>query len=180
MPILLVTRVQFGIPLGTLSLNLKLRIGALVFMFATAFLTLGFFTFFSTTWSNRCDPGNADFNLLKNDPVTTFRAPGEWFRSETDEPDNLWMCVNPRLRITHYGTDQEKLFTQLEDNLLANGWQWYPATEIIVRGMSGETLAKNSNGLQLSANLFREWMSSVDVVLEAPPLHLGEPGFSNP
>ncbi len=163
-----------------MSLNLKLRIGALVVMFATAILTLSFFTFFGTTWSNRCDPGNEHFYLLKNDPVASFRAPGEFWTSQTAEPDNGWMCVNPRLEITHYRLDQNKLFTELEDNLLANGWQWYPPTEIVIRGDSGEELAKNAGGLRLTATLFRDWWSSVRVVLEAPPTHLGEPGFSNP
>src|ERR1700737_1565200 len=162
-----------------MSLNLKLRIGALVFMFATAILSLPFFQLFGTSWSNRCDPGNAHFYLLKNDPVASYRAPADYWTSQSAQPDNGWLCVNPRLTITHYGTNQEKLFTQLEDNLLANGWNWYPETEIIVRGQSGEELAKTVDGLRLTANLFREWMSSVDVVLEAPPMHLGESGFSS-
>ena len=163
-----------------MSLNLKLRIGALVFMFATAILSLAFFHLFGTSWSNRCDPGNAHFYLLKNDPAASYRAPADYWTSQSAQPDNSWMCVNPRLTITHYATNQEKLFTQLEDNLLASGWNWYPETEIIVRGQSGEELAKTVDGLRLTANLFREWMSSVDVVLEAPPLHLGESGFSSP
>jgi hypothetical protein len=162
-----------------MSLNLKLRIGALVFMFATAFLSLGFFHFFGTAWSNRCDPGNTNFYLLKNDPAVSFRAPGELFTSESDEPDNSWMCVNPRLTISHYRPEQDKLFAQIEANLLSNGWQWeFP--DYNVPGMSGEEFVKNPNGVHLTVHLFREWMSSVDVVLEAPAIHLGEPGFSNP
>ena len=162
-----------------MRLNLKLRIGALVFMFATAILSLGFFHFFGTSWSNRCDPGNANFNLLKSDPVVTFRAPGELFTSESDQPDNSWMCVNPRLSITHYRPNQDKLFAEAEDNLLANGWQWeFP--DYVIRGDSGEELVKDVGGLHLTATLFRDWMSSVSVVLEAPPLHLGESGFSSP
>lgn len=162
-----------------MSLNLKLRIGALVFMFATAFLSLGFFQVFGTSWSNRCDPGNANFNLLKNDPAVSFRAPGEWWTSVTSEPDNSWMCVNPRLTVTHYRLNQDKLFTEIEDNLLAHGWQLAFA-EYVTRGHDGEEFIKDAGGLRLTTHLFREWMSSVDVVLEAPPLHLGESGFSNP
>ena len=162
-----------------MSLNLKLRIGALLFMFATAFLSLAFFHFFGTTWSNRCDPGNANFNLLKNDPVVKFRAPGELMTWESDGPDNSWMCVNPRLTVSHYRPNQDKLFAEAEDNLLANGWQWeFP--EYQTRGSSGESLVKNAGGVRLTATLFREWMSSVAVVLEAPPMHLGESGFSSP
>jgi hypothetical protein len=162
-----------------MSLNLKLRIGALIFMFSIAFISLGFFHFFGTAWSNRCDPGNANFNLLKNDPAVSFRAPGELYTSESDEPDNSWLCVNPRLTISHYRPNQDKLFTELEDNLLAHGWQWeFP--DYVDRGHSGEEFVKNAGGLRLTALLFREWMSSVNVVLEAPALHLGESGFSSP
>jgi hypothetical protein len=162
-----------------MSLNLKLRIGALVVMFATAFLSLAFFQVFGTAWSNRCDPGNANFYLLKNDPAVSFRAPGELWTSESDGPDNSWMCVNPRLTITHYRPNQDKLFAEIEDNLLASGWKLAFA-EYVTRGQSGEEFEKTAGGLRLTTHLFREWMSSVDVVLEAPPLHLGESGFSNP
>jgi hypothetical protein len=163
-----------------MSLNLKLRIGALVFMFSTAFLSLAFFHFFGTSWSNRCDPGNANFNLLKNDPAVKFRAPGEFFTSESNQPDNSWMCVNPRLSITHYRPNQDKLMTELEDNLLASGWQWEFPELPPDRGHSGEEFVKNVDGLRLTAMLFKDWMSSVEVVLEAPPMHLGESGFSSP
>jgi hypothetical protein len=163
-----------------MSLNLKLRIGALAFMFATAFLSLGFFHFFGTAWSNRCDPDNAHFYLLKNDPVVSFRAPGELFTSESDGPDNSWMCVNPRLEVSHYRSNQDKLFAELEDNLLANGWKWYPEIELQTRGQSGEELAKYAGDLRLTALLFKEDWSSVKLVLEAPPMHLGESGFSSP
>ena len=161
-----------------MSLNLKLRIGALVFMFTTAILSLAFFHLFGTSWSNRCDPGNANLNLLKGDPVVKFSAPGELWKSESDTPDNSWMCVNARVTITHYGP-QDKLFAELEDNLLANGWQTFPPDLPLLRE-SGEEFEKNVNGLRLTAMVFKEWMSSVNVVLDAPPLHLGESGFSSP
>jgi hypothetical protein len=68
----------------------------------------------------------------------------------------------------------------VEDNLLANGWKWYPEIELQTRGQSGEELAKYAGDLRLTAVLFKEDWSSVKLVLEAPPLHLGESGFSSP
>jgi hypothetical protein len=162
-----------------MSLNLQLRLGAMVLMVATAIGSLTFFHFFGPAWSNRCDPGNEHFNVLRYDPVVQFRAQGELFTWVSGEPDNSWMCVNPRVTVSHYRPNQDKLFAELEDNLFANGWQWeFPDYQ--VRGHSGEELVKNASGLRLTAMLFREWMSSVNVVLEAPPLHLGESGFSSP
>jgi hypothetical protein len=39
---------------------------------------------FGTMWSNHCNPGNERFNVLKSDPVISFRAKGELFSMESD------------------------------------------------------------------------------------------------
>lgn len=105
-----------------MSFNLRLRIAALIFMFSTAIVGLVGRHIFATAWSNKCDPGNAQFYLLKNDPVASYRAAGEMYTWEVDSPDNSWLCSGPHLSLDHVGRDVKAMFEATRSNLAANGW----------------------------------------------------------
>src|ERR1700681_865417 len=64
-------------------MNLRLRLGA--------------------AWSNHCDPANAQFNLLKTNPIVSFHAQGDVFTFENDSADNSWLCTSPSLSVSHFG-----------------------------------------------------------------------------
>ena len=146
--------------------------GALVFMFTTGILYLGFHHFFAAAWSNKCDPGNAQFSLIKNDPVVGSRVAGELFTWEEDGPDNGWLCVSPSLSLTYAGTDVDGMFDAARANLSSNGW--------VQSGVTPDgTFAdfdKYVGDQHLEASVSKEWFS-VDVRLDAPGLHMGENGF---
>jgi hypothetical protein len=76
---------------------------------------------FGTSWSNRCDPGNAQFNLLKSDPVASFHAQGELFTWENDGPDNSWLCSDASLSLSYVG-DPSALYPEIKANMAASGW----------------------------------------------------------
>lgn len=146
-------------------------------MTATALVAMTFFHFFNTTWSNHCDPGNAQFNLLKSDPSVSFRAQDEMWTWESDEPDNSWLCTNPTLSLDHVGSNVKAIYDETRSNLSASGWteqtsQYSPpdqAYTLFEKNLEG--------GVRLTAFVQQEafW---VEVNLDAPGLHLGEPGFS--
>ncbi len=56
---------------------------------------------FGTAWSNHCDPGNAQFNLLKSDPVVSSQFKDALFTWENDGPDNSWLCSDASLSVSH-------------------------------------------------------------------------------
>jgi len=154
--------------------NLQFRIGAAIGMTVIAIVALLGQHFFGTTWSNRCDPANVQFNLLKSDPVVAFHAKGELYTWETDEPDNSWLCTGPWLSVSHVG-DSSALYPEVWTNLGASGWT-----------VDGPTFLPNqdfdvfhrvtADGIRLTALIEKEafW---VEVKLDAPALHLGESGF---
>src|SRR5216683_5868955 len=71
---------------------------------------------FGTSWSNHCDPGNAQFNLLKSDPIVSFHAQGELFTWENDGPDNSWLCSDASLSLSYVG-DPSTLYSEIKANM---------------------------------------------------------------
>ena len=157
-----------------MSFNLSLRLGAAIFMTTTAIASLLFLHLFGTAWSNHCDPGNAQFYLLKNDPVVKFQAPGELYTWENDQPDNGWLCTGPHLALSHVGTDVKGMFMSIRANLFQSGWS---GGDLFLPDQDFGVFDKYVEGQHLTAVVNEEFYG-VDVGLDAPALHLGESGFS--
>jgi len=141
-------------------------------MFGLAIAGLLFFHLFGATWSNRCDPGNAQFLLMKHDGVVDFKPGGQLFTWENDDADNLWLCSNANLSISHVGPNVKAIYAATRQDMTANGWSEIGA-------LPNEDFAvyeKVSGGVKLSAVVQKQafW---VEVDLSAPGLHLGEYGF---
>lgn len=140
--------------------------------FLIAILALGFRHFFATAWSNRCDPGNAQFSLLKKDGVVEFAPPGQAFTWENDGPDNSWLCANANLSVSHVGADIKSMYDDTRANMTANGWVDQGQTP------SGDfaVYEKVVDGVKLDATVSKQvfW---VEVDLSAPGLRPGESGF---
>jgi len=130
---------------------------------------------FAAAWSNRCDPGNAQLSLLKNDPVVSFHPAGEVFAWENDGPDNGWTCANPTLSISHVGQDLDGMLSRTRSDMADAGWTAIdlgsgPPPDFYVYEKT------SPGGVRLSAVILRNafW---VEVDLSAPGLHPGARGF---
>jgi len=148
------------------------RLNWMFALFAIAVMGLLFFHFFGATWSNRCDPGNARFALLKSDGVVDFLPDGQLFTWVNPRPDNLWLCSNASLSVSHVGASIKDLYDTTRDDMTRNGWSE------IAPGTSADFSAyqKVRDGLTLSA-VVRKEVFWVEVDLSAPGLRAGEPGF---
>src|SRR5437868_7125393 len=98
------------------------RVSWIFGMFAIAIGGLLFLHFFGATWSNKCDPGNTQFLLMKHDAVVDFRADGQLFNWENDDADNLWLCSNANLSISHVGPNLKAMYEATRQDMTANGW----------------------------------------------------------
>jgi len=129
---------------------------------------------FVTAWSNHCDPGNVQFELIKNDPVVAFHAPGELFTWENDQPDNSFTCSNPALSLNHVGSDVKAMYAATQGDMTANGW-----TELNL-GQSTRDFSlyqkEAAGGVRLTAVVLQQ-TAWVEVDLDAPGLHPGDQGF---
>lgn len=141
----------------------------LIFVAAAAFLA---WHLFGTSWSNHCDPGNAQFNLLESDPVASSRFTGEIFVWQNNGPDNGWLCSNPTLSISHVG-DASALFPEVKADMLDGHW-----TELAPRPNENVAVYQKDTptGVRLTA-VVRSQPFWVEVDLDAPGLHPGENGF---
>ena len=140
--------------------------------FATPIALLLLHQMFATTWSNKCDPGNAQFLLMKQDGVVDFKAEGQLFTWENDDADNLWLCSNANLSVSHVGPNLKTMYESTRQDMTANGWSELGA-------LPNEDFAvyeKVSGGVKLTAVVQKQafW---VEVDMSAPGLHLGEYGF---
>ena len=141
-------------------------------LFAIAIAGLIFFHFFGATWSNKCDPGNAQFLLMKHDGVVDFKPTDQLFTWENDGPDNLWLCSNANLSVSHVGPNIKAMYDATRQDMTDNGW-----TEI--GALPNENFAvyeKISDGVKLSA-VVQKQVFWVEIDMSAPGLHLGEYGF---
>jgi len=128
----------------------------------------------AAAWSNHCDPGNAQFNLLKSDAVVGFHPLGELFTWENDGPDNSWTCANPTLSVSHVGQDLAGMLRQTKSNMTDSGW-----TAIDLGQTHADFFLYQRNatgGVRLTAVVLENafW---VEVDLGAPGLHPGQNGF---
>jgi uncharacterized membrane protein len=148
------------------------RLNWIVALFLIAVAALLFRHFFATAWSNKCDPGNAQFHLLRQDPVVSFQPADASFTWENDGPDNSWLCANANLSVSHVGANIKSIYDATRANMTANGWVdvgQAPASDFAV-------FEKAVDGVKLTAIVSKEafW---VQVDLSAPGLHPGEYGF---
>ena len=148
------------------------RLNWILALFAIAVAGLLFFHFFGATWSNRCDPGNERFALLKSDGVVSFSAKGQLFTWENDGADNLWLCSNANLSVSHVGPNIKDLYEQTREDMTRNGWSE------LAPGTSADfsVFEKTKNNLKLDA-VVRKEVFWVEVDLSAPGLHAGESGL---
>jgi len=127
---------------------------------------------FGTAWSNHCDPGNKQFDLLRSDPVVSSHFSGELFVWENDGPDNSWLCSNPTLSISHVG-DASALFPEVKADMVDGHWTELTPTP----NESFAVYQKDTpQGVRLTA-VVRSQPFWVEVDLDAPGLHPGENGF---
>ena len=148
------------------------RLNWIFAMFAVAIVALLFRHLFATAWSNKCDPGNTQFFLMKNDPIVSFAPHGQLYTWENDGPDNSWLCSDANLSVSHVGPEVKAMYDATRANMTQNGW-----TE--VGSLPSEDFAvyeKATNGVRLWAVVSKEafW---VEVDINAPGLHTGESGF---
>ena len=148
------------------------RLSYIVWAFLIAVAGLLAFHFFGATWSNRCDPGNQQFALLKSDGVVTFAPDHQLFTWENDRPDNLWLCANANLSVSHIGPNIKDVYEQTRGDMTRNGWSE------IAPGTSSDfsVYEKTTAGVTLSA-VVRKEVFWVEVDLSAPGLRPGESGL---
>ena len=148
------------------------RLNWILGLFGIAVVCLLFLHFFAASWSNRCDPGNARFALLNGDGVVDFKPDGQLFTWVNPGPDNLWLCSNANLSISHFGANIKDLYDATRDDMTRNGW-----TEI-APGTSPDFSAyqKVKDGVKLSAVVQKQFFW-VEIDLSAPGVRAGEMGF---
>jgi hypothetical protein len=146
----------------------------LLWPFAAPLVYLLLFHFFATAYSNKCDPGNATFFLMKNDAVTSFHPSGAlvW---ETDGPDNGWLCDAASLSISYYGPDLNAMFDATRGNMTRNGW----SESAPIPGEDFAVYQKTIDGVHLDAILRKDFWS-VELHMTGPESpHFGEFGFGS-
>ena len=135
-----------------------------------AIVGLLFRHFFATAWSNKCDPNNGQFNLMKNDAIVGYVPNDQVFTWENDGPDNSWLCANSNLSVSHVGPNIRSIYDETRASMTANGW--------VDEGGTGDFVVyeKVVDGVKLDATVSKQpfW---VEVDLSAPGLHPGEYGF---
>lgn len=162
---------------------LRARASVAIGMILIAVVALTAHALFGTMWSNRCDPGNERFNVLKSDPVVAFRAQGELFSMENDGADNSWLCTGPDVSVTHFG-DPATIYTQLKAQFVKSGWSGLgdnssmdPDWSVYYKDSGGGVpFTEPTRGFLINASVRKQWLS-VQVHLSAIGVHMGEMGF---
>lgn len=130
---------------------------------------------FGTTWSNKCDPGNQNFLLMKNDPVTGFRAPGQLFSFENQGPDNSWMCDAANLSVIHVG-NVDAMYEAMRGEMTRNGWIDLGTTPDGTFAVYEKTI----EGVKIQADVWKRSFY-VELDMNGPEsAHFGEFGFGGP
>ena len=152
-------------------MDVRLRLIVASFLIAIGFLV--FHQLFAPVYSNRCDPGNAQFSLMKRDPIATFSPDGRLFTWENAGPDNSLLCSNASLSESYVGPNVRSMFDQTRAAMTRSGWV---GGEIFLKDQNFAVYEKDVAGVRLDAVLRREafW---VEVDMQAPGLHPGEYGF---
>jgi len=147
--------------------------GRLNWIFAAILVAMAALLFrhvFGATWSNKCDPNNARFDLMKNDGVVGFAPNDQMFTWENDGPDNSWLCADANLSVSHVGPNIRSMYDDTRTNMTANGWVDEGGTADFV------VYEKVVDGVTLDATVSKQ-LFWVEVDLSAPGLHPGEYGF---
>ena len=108
-------------------LNRRLRIGAALFMTATALLWLAIGPIVAVSHSNSCDPGLATMHYLEADAAVHSRVAHALFSHESPSPDNGSICIGTTIVYLYYGFDQHAMFDEASINLEQAGWTPDPA-----------------------------------------------------
>jgi hypothetical protein len=155
-------------------MNRRLTLGAALVIAVIAITALVGHQLFGTAWSNHCDPGNAQFNLLKSDPILSFHPRSDLFTLENDSADNSWLCSSPSLSVSHFG-DKAAIYAELRAGLSDSGWT--ELTSPFLPNQDFDVYQKDvAGGVRLDAEV-RQQLFWVEVDLNAPGLHPGERGF---
>ena len=121
-------------------------------LFVIAIAGMLFFHFFGASWSNRCDPGNARYELLAGDGVVDFAPDGRLLTWINPGPDNLWLCSDANLSVNHLGPRIGDIYEQTRTDMTRNGWSE------IAPGTSADfsVYEKVKDGLTLTAVVRKE------------------------
>src|SRR3989441_6592384 len=94
----------------------------LFYVFAAPIALILLHQLVATTWSNKCDPGNTQFYLMKSDEAANFHPQGELFMWENDGPDNSWLCSDASLSVSHFGPNVNAMWEATRADMTRNGW----------------------------------------------------------
>ena len=159
-----------------MTLNQRLRIQVIAATWILAIGSLVFLKVFGTMWSNHCDPGNAQFHLLKDDPVVSAHISGGLMLWEADGPDNGWLCSGPHLSLSYVGFNHDALKENATSALVSAGWTEATVMRAIDPGGWRFFDKTTSDGVKLTAFLIPAWYG-VAIDMDAPGLHMGDQGF---
>jgi len=143
-------------------------------MVTIAVASLLLHTAFATAWSNHCDPGNARFFLMQNDPISNFQASGLVVRWPNPGPDNSWLCTGATLSYSYIGGSGDSVLAEANAAMQAAGWQETKLTLVPSDGWS--FWDKTTDGVHLSG-IVRKNLGWVQIDMQADPLHLGDSGW---
>jgi hypothetical protein len=155
-------------------MNARGRLVVAAGMTTIAVVTLGFHTAFATTWSNHCDPGNARFNLMQNDPISNFHASGLVVRWENPGPDNSWLCTGATLSYSYIGGNGESVLAEVNAAMQAAGWQETKLTYVPSDGWS--FWDKTTDGVPITGLVHKD-VAWVEIDLQVDALHIGDYGW---
>ena len=159
-----------------MTLNQRLRIQVIAATWILAIGSLVFLKVFGTMWSNHCDPGNAQFHLLKDDPIVSAHIDGGLLAWEADGPDNSWLCDGPHLSLDYVGFNHDALKENATSALVSAGWTESIDMRAIDPGGWRFFDKATSGGVKLTAFLIPTWYG-VAIDMDAPGLHMGDQGF---
>ena len=145
----------------------------LILAFAAPIVLILLHQLFATAWSNKCDPGNTQFYLMKSDPIVSFHPQGELFMWENDGPDNSWLCSDASLSVSHVGANVNAMFEATRADMTSSGWT---GGEIFLKDQDFAVYEKVKEGVTLNA-VVRKQALWVEVDMNAPGLHPGDYGF---
>lgn len=111
--------------------------------------------------------------MLKSQGVMTFRPSGTLLTWENDGPDNSWICSEASLSISYIGAQLKSMFDATRAEMSSDGWT---GGEIFLKDQNFASYEKEVGGVRLEA-VVRKQALWIEVDMNAPGLHLGEPGF---
>jgi hypothetical protein len=150
-------------------LNRKLRIGAALFMTATALLWLVVGPILAVSHSNSRDPGLATMHYLEADPAVQSGPSHTVYSHESPSPDNGSICIGTTIVYAYYGFDQHAIFDDASNNLVQAGWTPDPGELSDFHSYTKPGTVYGTLTATVRYEIF--W---VEVWLEAPAAHFGQ------